>query len=202
MIKKICIITLLITIILSILCVGSYVLLKSNKQNKTKTYYSNPDAEKFATEYTKVSKDNLFVYTDIYDIIEIMQNGTGIIYLGDPDCSWCQYYAKYLNETAQEIGIKKIYYYNIKEDRKNNTEEYRIILSLLNEHLQTYNKGNPRLYIPNVSFHINGTIIGNDYETSKDTHNIKTPEEYWTTKNINKLKEKLKKYMEQIINQD
>ena len=127
-----------------------------------------------------------------------MKNGTGIVYLGFPECPWCNYYVKYLNEIAMEVGLDKIYYYNILEDRKNNTEEYQEIVSLLSNNLQYDEEGNEKIYVPNVSFHVDGEVIFNDYETSKDTNNKETPKEYWSDEEITDLKNRLKPYLEKI----
>lgn len=156
------------------------------------------DNVKFSLEYTEVGENNIFVYRDIEEIIKIMKNGTGVVYLGFPECPWCNHYVKYLNEIAMEVGLDKIYYYNILEDRKNNTEKYQEIVSLLSNNLQYDEEGNERIYVPNVSFHINGEVIFNDYETSKDTNNKETPEEYWTEDEIIDLKNRLKTYLEKI----
>ena len=84
--------------------------------------------EKFSAEYHEVAKNNVFVYRNIDEIINILEKGTGIVYLGFPECKWCQRYTKYLNEVAMDMGISKIYYYNIREDRKLNTENYQKIV--------------------------------------------------------------------------
>ena len=49
-----------------------------------------------------------------------------------------------------------------------------------------------------MSFHIEGKIVGNDYETSKDTHNLSNPNEYWTEEEITDLKATLKGFMEKV----
>lgn len=156
------------------------------------------DNIKFCEEYTSVSEDNVFVYRNIDEIIKIMEKGTGVVYLGFPECPWCQAYVKYLNEVAKEVGIEKIYYFNILEDRKNNTDKYQKIVSLLDGYLQNDAEGNGRVYVPNVSFHINGKVIGNDYETSLDTHELNNPKEYWTEEEVADLKETLTNYMKKV----
>ena len=156
------------------------------------------DAQKFAKEYTEVGEDNVFVYRDAEEIINMLKHGTGVVYLGFPECPWCQTYVKYLNEVANEVGVEKIYYYNILEDRTNNTEEYQEIVLLLKDVLQYDDEGNSRVYVPNVSFHINGEIIGNDCETSKDTKGFSSPEEYWTNEEVTELKNTLTEYMEEV----
>lgn len=156
------------------------------------------DNVRFSKEYNEVSKDNVFEYKTIDEIIKIMENGTGIVYLGFPECKWCQAYVKYLDNAAKEVGIKKVYYFNILEDRKNNTKEYQKIVSILNEFLQYDDEGNKRIYVPNVSFHIDGKVIGVDYETSLDTHNLSDPKEYWTEDEVKDLKEKLTDLMTKV----
>ena len=156
------------------------------------------DSEKFKEEYSEVRSDNVFVYKDIDEIIKIMENGTGVVYLGFPECPWCQAYVKYLDEVASEVGIESIYYYNILEDRKNNTEGYQRLVEILGDYLQYDMEGNKRIYVPNVSFHIAGEIIGVDYETSLDTHDLSDPSEYWTDEEVENLKNTLTELMTKV----
>lgn len=149
------------------------------------------DSEKFAKEYTKVKEDNYFVYRSDEEIIKILENGTGVVYLGFPECKWCQAYVPMLNEVADTEGLEKIYYYNILEDRKNNTEAYKKIVSILNEYLQYDDEGNKRIYVPAVIAVEKGEIVGFDDETSYDTKGFDTPEEYWTKEETEDLKNKL-----------
>ena len=157
------------------------------------------DSVKFSKEYPSVGEKNVFVYRNLDEIIRIMEKGTGVVFLGFKECSWCQAYVKYLNEAALEVGIDKIYYYNIRTDRLNNTDGYKRIVSILKDNLQNDEEGNPCVYVPNVSFHAEGKIVGNDYETSKDTNGLSNPNDYWTTDKIKELKDTLKGYMNQIF---
>ena len=178
-------------LLVTILIVGLVFLLVDKEESET-------DAQKFAKEYTEVGEDNVFVYRNIEEVISMLKHGTGVVYLGFPECPWCQTYVKYLNEVAKEVGVDKIYYYNILEDRTNNTEEYKEIVSLLEDVLQYDDEGNSRVYVPNVSFHVGGKIIGNDCETSKDTKGFETPEEYWSEEEVLELKNTLTTYMEEV----
>lgn len=188
----------LIVLILLAVAGGIYFYVK-NKSNDNNDEPKLNDNVKFTKEYSDVPLDNVFVYRDAKSIIKIMRNGTGVVYLGFPECPWCQAYVKYLNETAKEVGIDKIYYYNILEDRKSNNATYQEILSILADKLQKDDEGNPRIFVPNVSFHVKGEVIGNDYETSLDTDNKKDPSEYWTDKAVSNLKKKLTKYMNEVL---
>lgn len=157
------------------------------------------DNVRFSKEYNSVPLENVFVYKSAEEIIKIMEHGTGIVYLGFPECPWCSAYVKYLNEVAIEEGIDEIYYYNILNDRKNNTENYQKIIALLGDNLQYDEEGNYRIYVPNVSFHVKGKIIGNDYETSLDTHGFDKPEDYWTEEEVDELKSTLSNYMKDVF---
>ena len=127
-----------------------------------------------------------------------MKYGTGVVYLGFPECPWCQAYVKYLNETAKDANIEKIYYFNILEDRKNNTEKYQEIVSILGDNLQRDDEGNLKVFVPNVSFVVNGKIIGNDYETSLDTKGFEKPSDYWTEEEVSELENTLSGYMKEV----
>ena len=156
------------------------------------------DALRFKNEYSKVSENNPFVYRNIDQIINILEKGTGVVYLGFPECPWCQAYVPYVEEVAKKVGIDKVYYFNIKEDRKNNTEEYQKIVKILDVYLPNDDEGNKRIYVPAIIVVRNGKIIEFDDETSKDTKGYKTPEEYWKNENLDALKTKLEKSFNEI----
>ena len=118
------------------------------------------DAEKFKKEYPGVTENNIFVYSNTTEIINILKNGTGVIFLGFPDCKWCQTYAPMLNNIASEAGIEKIYYLNILNDRKNETKDYQTITKLLDENMLCDDEGNKKIYTPDVTIVKNGKIIG------------------------------------------
>lgn len=159
-------------------------------------YYLNltkvTDASKFKEEYSNVSEDNVFVYRTDKEIIDILKHGTGIVYLGFPECPWCQAYVSYLDEVAKETKIEKIYYLNILEIRKNNTKEYQEIVSLLDNYLSYDEEGKKRIYVPAIVAVKEGKIIGFDDETSHDTKGYETPEEYWKNEDLAGLKKKIK----------
>ena len=148
-----------------------------------KTTPSKTNAERFAEEYRYLepNETNLFVYKTAAEVKRIFEHGTGVVFLGFPECDWCQAYAPMLNGLARAYEVEEISYYNIRDDRENDTEFYRWLVEKLDGHLQYDNAGNPRIYVPNVAFVVDGEIIGNDYETSKDTLGYKTPEDYWSS---------------------
>lgn len=184
-----------VVIIVGILGLTYFLL---NRDSNEKNKVEKTDAQKFAEEYTSISEDNVFVYATAEEIIKVMKNGTGVVYLGFPECPWCQAYVVYLNEAAQDVGIEKIYYYNVLEARSENTEEYQQMVAILQEYLEYDENGNKRIYVPNVSFHVKGEIIGNDFESAYDTHGLSDPSEYWTDEEVKDLKTRLTAYMETV----
>lgn len=182
-------------VVLLVLIAGLFAFLNRDKKEEVKV---NPDAKKFASEYETVTEDNPFVYKTADEIIKIMKNGTGVVYLGYPECPWCMAYVKYLNEVANDVGIEKIYYCNTKKLKEESMDKYYEIRDMLHGNLQYTDEGEEWIFVPNVSFHISGEIIGNDYETSKDTHGLRNPKEYWTKDEVKDLKEKLTKCMTRV----
>lgn len=166
-----------------------YLAVSTNKKEQNITN----DNERFANEYKTVTKDNVFVYRDINEIINILEKGTGVVYLGFPECPWCKAYVTYLNEVAKEQDAEKVYYYNILEDRKNNTKEYQKIIELLGDYAANDEEGNKRIYVPMVIGVNKGQIVGFDDETAWDTKGYETPEDYWSQEDLQGLKDKLAK---------
>lgn len=177
--------------------VGTYFIFKTDEDVNNNTIVKS-DAEKFAEEYTLLENDNVFVYKDIKEIINILEKGTGAVYLGFPECPWCQQYVVYLNELAKDNNVEKIYYYDILEDRKSNTEDYQKIVSILKDYLLKDEEGNLRVFVPDITFVVQGKIIGHDNETSLDTKGFKKPTDYWTDSAVKKLKTKLTPYYQEI----
>lgn len=181
--KKKVIIIVITAILLIALAVSLFLIL--NKEEDIS------DAAKFAEEYTNVEEDNVFLYRNADEIIRILENGTGVVYLGFPECKWCQKYVTYLNEAAKENDITRIYYFDILDARSKNTSEYQQIVSLLKEYLEYDEEGNKRVFVPAVIVVDKGEIVGFDDETSLDTHDLDDPEEYWTEEEVNDLMSRL-----------
>ena len=82
--KRILLIIIAIVIVLCVL----FCLLKVYKTEKEVI----KDNVKFSQEYGSVSEDNVFCYKTIDEIINILEHGTGVVYLGFPECPWCKEY--------------------------------------------------------------------------------------------------------------
>ena len=183
----------LIAIIIILIGVVIYLLVRDNNKEDVET---PTDAQKFSEEYSSISDDNVFVYASFDEIIDVLDGGSGIVYLGFPECQWCNAYVPYLNEVAKSVGISQILYYNIKEDRSSNSENYQKIVNLLDGYLQNDEEGNPRIYVPAVIFVNGGEIVGFDDETSLDTGGFTNPADYWSEEEVSDLKSRLTSYMQ------
>lgn len=158
------------------------------------------DSQKFAEEYTEVPEYNVFVYKGAEEIIKILEHGTGIVYLGFPECPWCQAYVPILSEVADIEGIDKIYYFNILNERKENTQNYQKMVSILSDYLQYDDEGNKRIYVPAIIAVIDGQIIGFDDESSYDTLGYDDPKDYWTEDRKENLKKRLTEMISEVAN--
>ena len=126
----------------------------------------------------QIPEDNAIRYSNVAEILSLLENGTGVIYFGYPECPWCRSAISPLLNTANMIGIETIYYFNAKEIRdtkhldengqivtdKEGTKEYYDLLQALDSVLQSYDGLNDenikRLYFPSVVFVKEGEIIG------------------------------------------
>ena len=143
-----------------------------------KEYESLNGKKNNGTEYVKVKidEDNSMKYAKYDDVINLIKNGTGVIYFGFPECPWCRNAVPVLIDAANELGIDKIYYFNALSMRdkkvlengeviteKEGTEEYKELVNLLYNDLPLYDGLNDdtikRLYFPTVLFVKDGKVI-------------------------------------------
>lgn len=182
--KKINLILITLFAVVGAVLIYKFTDVPKSEKNSTKKIYS---------EYTMLSKTNVFENKSLDEINNVISNGTGIIFLCIPENNWCQYYIKYLNDSAIENGITRIYYFNIKQDRQYNTNGYRRLLARLDHYLSYDDEGNKRVFVPTLLFIKNGNIIAYDDETSI-MNNKYSPETYYTEDKVIEFKDKLNNY--------
>ena len=136
-----------------------------------------------------IPKKNPIKYATAEEIIDLIKNGSGVIYFGFPECPWCRMAVPALLESAEKIGIEEILYMNMTDERdtlsidkngdiiteKKGTVGYKKLLEALEEYLDDYNvndkdgnsifTGEKRIYVPLVIFVRNGKIIGTHADT-------------------------------------
>jgi len=167
-------ITWIIEILLFILIIGGFIFV-GTRDFSSKVEVDN---EKFDHDYKNVSSDNIFVYASASEILTTMKSGSAVVFMAYPNNQWSGYYASILNETAKEVGIDKILYYDFYEDRQNKNATYQSIVLRLSSYLKTLDNGKQNILAPTMMIIKNGQIIAFDDETSIMTGNI-SPEDYW-----------------------
>lgn len=164
-----------------------------NDAIKFKMEYENYNAKetRYGQTYQtlEISKKNKIKYSNYEEIINIINKGTGIIYLGFPECPWCRTAIPVLFDVVEDNSIDTIYYLNIKNDRDSyvveegkvqyaldengneikGSEGYKSLLEELDEYLddytitvdgKTYEVGEKRIYAPSVIFVKDGNVLG------------------------------------------
>ena len=77
---------------------------------KFKEDYESVNGKKVSDELSysslDIPKNNPMKYSSYEEIFKILDNGTGVIYLGFPECPWCRNIVPVLIDTAlKSIGI-------------------------------------------------------------------------------------------------
>lgn len=173
--------------VILILIITLCITVGCNKDEKKKTdavmfkeeyeALNNQTNEKNTYQNISIPEDNAIIYSSIEEILELFKNGTAIIYFGSPDDFSSRREIETLLNTANMVGIEKIYYLNPTEIRdikylnenneiittKEGTNEYYQLLKSLNQFLPAYEGLNDenikRLYFPTVVFIKEGKII-------------------------------------------
>ena len=173
--------------LLLILLVGLIIISGCGKVVKVKKVEEITDNEKFAQEFD-ISKENNFKYLNYDELMDVLNNKSGIIFLGSGDCEWCKKSAKLLNESLKYKDIKEdIYYYNPKKIKANNNKKYQELLKILDPYLTEDEDKNKELLLPDIYFVKKGKII----DHNNDLATIKTnPEEYLTKERKKEIREK------------
>lgn len=157
------------------------------------------DSQRFYTEYSGIPVENSFKYVTAKEAIELFKSEQAIVFFGFKECKWCQSYVPILNEVIEENKVETVYYCNIKEDRSNNTAEYKDLIEILKEYLYDDDNANKRIYVPDVYFIKDGKIVGHNNDTS--TIEGADTEEYYTEKAKKELKETLTKLVQQVYSE-
>lgn len=131
----------------------------------------------------KIKKKNKVKYVNLEEAIDILENKTGIIYFGFPNCPYCRSIVPTLLETLDKSELKELYYldvtgirdtYEVENDdvrcTKEASDEYYEILEILDTYLDDYivkdengieyEAGEKRLYVPLVVAVQDGIITG------------------------------------------
>lgn len=148
-----------------------------------------------------IPKDNPMKYATYDEVLDVIEEGTGIIYLGFPDCPWCRSALPALLEAASDYNIDTIYYIDMKNERDayevkdgklvyqkdedgkeiKGTKGYFKLLKALDAFLddyvvkdadgKEYDTLEKRIYVPIIIFVNDGKIIGTHTSTVESQKN-------------------------------
>jgi len=154
-------------VILTILVIGGCIYAVLNNKNENNGDNEITDAIKFRDEYTELngkvneyikkeyvtvtlSENNTFKYVTEDEAVNLLKEGTGVIYFGFSTCPWCRSLVSTLARVAEDNN-ETIYYldvldirskFEIKDNKLNKTKEgsigYYEILTLLDKELEDY----------------------------------------------------------------
>lgn len=168
--KKLIVFILIILVLISLAIICSiYFINKNGKDNDNKDNYKeiSEDARKFKEEYESLNntikesdgveynsitipEDNPIVYVNIEEALDIIKNGSGIMYIGANNCPWCRTMIPVMFEVAKDLNIDKIYYLTLK-DQKSRKEDLDELKSLVWEDYASRDEnGEIRIFIPFV----------------------------------------------------
>lgn len=148
------------------------------------------DGERFNGDYNEIPRNNPFVYLNSTELIDLLNNGSGIVFMGNSENEWSARYAKYLYEIATDLHIEKIYYYDVKKVKLlKNRNYYNIILALEGNLIETDDSKN-NLFSPSLYIVKDGEVIFYD-NTTAVVNNALELDEYWTSSNIYSFKERI-----------
>lgn len=135
---------------------------------------TRPDASKFKKEYEALNNSNVKIelneknpikYLSVNEVFDLFENKTGVIYFGFPGCPWCRNMLPVLFDSAKQNSVNTVYYFNPREIRGENNEDYNKLITILNEFLTENENGEKTLYVPDVYFVKDGKIVGNHLGT-------------------------------------
>ena len=165
-------------------------------ENTTK---KTSDSDKFKNEYKEVNEDNVFVYLNAQDTLNYIKNDNVIILFGYKNSSFVGYYANILNDVAKKVGIEKIYYYDLTEDRKIKNGTYQSIVNYLKDYAVSLDDGSKNIYAPSLLVKNDGIITYFDDEDAI-VHGETNANDYFDNYRTNLKKITLQKALEDYLN--
>lgn len=188
-----------------IIIIISFILIINNHLKNNNLAVTNKENTKFREEYEILNNEktsdgieypevnlifNNIEYLTIDEALDILNNGTAVIYVGYAECLYCRSAIQVLVDTAKDMDLEAIYYLDISEiwdikelDENNNIittkeahEKYNNLLEELNDnHLEKYILNSQdgtefdteelRVKVPLVIFVVDGNIVSSNVGT-------------------------------------
>ncbi len=147
------------------------------------------DNEKFAIEYN-IEEENPFHYSTIEEVISLLTDGSGIIFLGNSDGEWSRLCVKILNEAFIKTKVENVSYLNFKTSKDNEPKKHKKLVKQIMSQLSKEEK----LQTPALFFVRNGKIESYSLDYEEIT---KENKEGYTEKEHKKLRTKYIRLIEE-----
>ncbi|MBQ3020914.1 MAG: hypothetical protein IJD92_01660 [Bacilli bacterium] len=152
--------------------------------------------EDYILKTLDIKSDNNVEYIDDNEIVDLLKNGTNVIYLGWNECNWCRSVLPSLLEVVSKNNIEKLYYFNFKKLRtayENNTDSksvkiYEDIIEIIGEDItsvfneESLRANEKKILAPTVIFIKDGKYVG--------LHAVSVPSQINATDELTKEQEK------------
>lgn len=148
------------------------------------------DGEKFASEFTSLSEDNVYVYAIATEALSVVKSDDAIILFGSSLNSFTEDFAYIINDVAKEYGIDEIIYYDFFDDRTHNNGNYELIVNELSPYLLTDDLGKTELYAPTLVVISDNTVIYVNQEVNFVNGSVSS-EDYWSDFNEGSFRQTL-----------
>ena len=145
----------IIYIILYIICIGLFIYVGKIDYSKNKV----DESVKFSSLYNLVPENNLYVFSNHNDVIDILNGRSGVILFSFPSNKYANKYAYLLNKACLYSGVDKIYYYDFLKDRDESNGTYETIVNKLDGYVRETDEGIKDLYAPSILIVKKGKII-------------------------------------------
>ena len=145
----------IVYLILTIICLVLFVYIGEMDFHKNEA----DEQIKFSNLYNEVSKNNLYVFSNATDVLNIINGRSGVILFGFPLNKFVNTYASILNTVATENGIDKIYYYDFLKDRDESNGTYETIVKKLQVYAPVNDEGVQDIMAPTILIVKNGKVI-------------------------------------------
>lgn len=124
----------------------------------TSCNYSN---DSLIEDYPLLQKDNIVHTIDAKTFLDKISNKeTFAIMLGFPSCPWCQELMPHYNLVAKSLGIKELFYIDIKDMRDNPESSDRIYFLAIDEYLElAKDTTKDRINAPTIVIIKNGKFV-------------------------------------------
>lgn len=131
-----------------------------------------------------IMEDNNVKYLSDEEVVDLLESGTGVLYMGFKECPWCRCAVPVLLDAASNLGISNVYYLDVTDIKskisldandkvnitKKGTDAYYKIMELLDDYLTEYElkgsngkmipTGEKRIYSPTVLTVKDGVVLG------------------------------------------